>query len=138
MVALNRSDSHSAGAWTDGVQYVALYDDECGLCRWAANWIKAHDPASLILCLPLQTPGLLERFSINRAEAVRQIQVISRAGEVQAGADGALWVIAQLPGYGWLALFNWLTPFRIIARLVYRQIATRWAGDGCQNGRCHP
>ncbi len=138
MVTLRRSDSNSdsAGIFADGVQYVALYDGECSLCRYAAGWIKAHDPLSLIEYRPLQTPGLLERFSIGRAEALKEMQIISRAGEVRAGADGALWVISQLPGYSWLALVNRFPPFKAIARLVYRQIAIRRAGDGCRSQMC--
>ena len=120
-----------------GRQFLLLYDAECGLCQWTQKWVEAHDPAGLVDARPLQTPGLLGRLSIREEDALREIHVISRSGELRVGADAVLWLVSQLPGYRWLAILNRSRAVRKIARLTYREIAKRRARQDCQEGQCH-
>ncbi len=120
-----------------GCGFLLLYDAECGLCRWTQRWIDAHDPAGSVDARPLQTPGLLGRLSINEEDALREIHVIARSGELRVGADAVLWLVSELPGYHWLATLNRSRAVGRIARFIYRQVAKRRARRDCPEGNCH-
>ena len=134
---LRRQPLQMAEALDAGRNFLLLYDAECGLCQWTQRWIDAHDPAGLVDARPLQTPGLLGRLSISEEDALREIHVISRSGELRIGADAVLWLVSQLPGYHWLAALNRSRAVGKIARLIYRQIAKRRARHDCPEGKCH-
>ena len=120
-----------------GRDFLMLYDADCPLCKWTQEWVDARDPAGLVDAKPLQTPGLLRQLLISEEDALREIHVIARSGELRVGADAVLWLVSQLPGYNWLATLNRSLAVRKIARLIYRQVAKRRARRDCPEGNCH-
>jgi predicted DCC family thiol-disulfide oxidoreductase YuxK len=117
-------------------ELLLLYDGECGLCRASAAWLRARDRRRRLVLVPLQTPGVLDRLGIDRGEAMRAMQAISRQGERRSGADAMIWAVSLLPGYRWLALAWRVAPLRPLGRWLYRQVALRRPRARCASGVC--
>ena len=125
---------------------VLLFDGTCGICTRTAHWVRAPDPGRRILVLPNQTPGLTERYGLNRDEVDRSAWLIEAGGGRWEGA-AALNRIARVIGgrWAWLAAPYALPPARWVEERVYRWIAdhrrclARWGvTPECERpgGRC--
>ncbi len=67
-----------------------------------AAWLRARVPASRVLVLPSQTPGVIERFGISRAEADRALQAVTPDGRRYAAAAAVNAILRELGGRWWL------------------------------------
>jgi len=88
-----------------------------------------------VLALPNQTPQLIERYGLTRADVDREVWAIDAEGHKFAGAAAFNRVLQELGGT-WAALgtIYRFAPARWLEDLVYRWIAThrpllsRWWG----------
>lgn len=113
-----------------------LFDGLCPLCRRSVAWLRQRDRRHALHCLPLQTEGVLDALGIPLADAMGRMQAVSRDGERRQGADGVLWAVAQLPGWGWIRLLHSIPGAMPVARAIYRQIARRRAREECDGYSC--
>ncbi len=72
-----------------------------------AAWLRARVPASRVLVLPSQTPGVIERFGISRAEADRALQTVTADGRRAAAAAAVNTILREMGG-----------PWRLAARVA--------------------
>ena len=72
--------------------------------------MRARDPANRVLALPSQTPGLIERIGLSRADADRVAWAVDSSGRLYAAGAAINRVLVELPGWRWLALVAWLPP----------------------------
>lgn len=88
------------------------------------RWIRAHDPAGRVLALPSQTPGILDRYGLTRAQANCNAWTIEPNGRERAGAAAINRVLEELGGV-WksLAAAYRLPPFRWLEDRLYRWVA---------------
>lgn len=87
-------------------------------------WLRARDAAGRVLALPNQTPALIERAGLTRAQVDRAVWVIDRDGRRYAAARATNLVLAQLGGgWRWLARLYHLPPLGWAEELGYRWFA---------------
>jgi predicted DCC family thiol-disulfide oxidoreductase YuxK len=102
-----------------------IYDGICGLCQKSVAWLKERDKHGRLAFVPLQAPGILERFAIPHEEAMQHLHAINQKGRKRKGADAVLWAVSLLPRYRWLRLL-WIVPGALpLSRWVYKQVAKR-------------
>ncbi len=70
-----------------------------------------------MLALPNQTPGVLRRFGLTRAQVDRSAWVIDAAGRYDEGAAAVNRILAELGGF-----------WSVLSR-IYRLPAVRWIED---------
>lgn len=68
------------------------------------EWVHARDPAGRVLALPNQTPGLLARTGLTRAQVNASAWVIDRQGRRYAGAAAINRTLRELGGWRALAI----------------------------------
>jgi predicted DCC family thiol-disulfide oxidoreductase YuxK len=73
--------------------------------------------------LPNQVPGLREALRLSKADVDRAAWAITAAGERFAGASAVNRVLAELPGWRWLARLYAVPPLRWLEDIVYQWIA---------------
>ena len=61
--------------------------------------MRARAPANRVLALPNQTPGLIERLGLTRAEVNRAAWAFDADGRRWVGAAAINRVLAELPGW---------------------------------------
>ncbi|HVC34110.1 MAG TPA: DCC1-like thiol-disulfide oxidoreductase family protein [Chloroflexota bacterium] len=88
------------------------------------RWVRAHDKAGRVLALPNQTPGILQRYGLTRAQVDREAWAIDASGRETAGAAAINRVLAALGGvWALLAATYRLPPVCWIEDRVYRWVA---------------
>ena len=85
--------------------------------------MRRRDPAGRVLALPNQSPGLLARTRLSRAEVDREAWVIDRAGRRYAGAAAINRTLAELGRWRPAARLYALPGIRQAEDLVYRWFA---------------
>ena len=102
---------------------LVLYDDDCGFCRWAVTVAGRLDAYGRLEPVALQTPGVLERFGIPRAEAERALHVVAPDGSVYKAGDALRVMVSKLP-WVWPLRFLWRVPgFSWLAERTYFLVA---------------
>lgn len=76
------------------------------------DWIRARDPAGRVLALPNQTPGLLARTGLTRAQVDASVWVIDRTGHRYAGAAAINRTLRELGAWRAVAALSALPPVR--------------------------
>jgi predicted DCC family thiol-disulfide oxidoreductase YuxK len=77
-----------------------------------------------VLAIPNQTPGTLERYSLTRIEADREVWAIDPTGRKWAGAAAVNRVLEELGGmWKWLAALYRLPPMRWLEDRIYAGVA---------------
>jgi predicted DCC family thiol-disulfide oxidoreductase YuxK len=105
-----------------------LYDDDCGLCRWTADRLRAMDRRRRLELIPLQHAGRhAERPELARLAAggtlTEQIHVVRDDGRIRAGGAAMLEILDALPGGRILRPWTRLPGVARIVEAVYRRIA---------------
>jgi predicted DCC family thiol-disulfide oxidoreductase YuxK len=95
---------------------LVIFDGWCGVCTRCVDWVQARDTSGRLLVLPNQTPGLLERTGLTRADVDRAVWVITRTGRRYEGAAAINRALRELGGW------------RHVAGL-YRVPGVRWCED---------
>jgi len=114
-----------------------------------AAWVHTRDAAGRVLALPSQTPGILARTGLTRAQAARSAWAIDRSGQRYAGAGAINRVVAELNDPFWPALAKLyrLPPLRLGEERIYYWVAvhrglfSRWGTTpACQlpGAACEP
>jgi predicted DCC family thiol-disulfide oxidoreductase YuxK len=98
--------------------------------------VRERDAAGRVLAMPNQTPGLIERHGLTRADADRTVWTIDQEGTALSGAAAVNRVLSELPR-PWPRVANLyrLPPLAWLERAVYglvarnRSLLSRWWGD---------
>ncbi len=129
----------SERAHSPAQQDVLIYDGDCGVCQWAASWLKRRDKAHRMAILPFQEidpadywPGLTVQ------ECARVVQFISAEGRRFTAARAMFEALRRLPfPWSWLAAL--LIPFSPVFEPLYALFArhrfrvSAWLGlDACR------
>lgn len=86
--------------------------------------MRARDRAGRVLALPNQTPGILRRYGLTRAQADRTAWAIDASGRIYSGAAAVNHVLAVLGNpWRWLAALYRLPPLRWLEDRLYRWVA---------------
>lgn len=100
-----------------------LYDGDCGICQWTADWLRKHDHAHRLRIVPFQTidpaaiaPGL------TREECAQAVQLITADGRRFRAARAVFETLRLLPPpWQWLGTF--CAPFSPLFEPIYHLIA---------------
>lgn len=124
---------------------ILLFDDECGVCRRIAHWVKksAHEPSG--------KPSLIERPIGDDPEALRllnpgldiwdayaTIHLLMPDGSMKLGGEAVAEVLRNLPQTRWFAscfsvsIFG-LRPFQAILDVAYSILADVRPLFGCES-----
>jgi predicted DCC family thiol-disulfide oxidoreductase YuxK len=80
-----------------------LFDGTCGFCTRTARLVVERAGGDRVTALPNQTPGLLERHRISRADADRWVWAVAPSGRRWRGAAAVATVLREMGG-GWRVL----------------------------------
>jgi predicted DCC family thiol-disulfide oxidoreductase YuxK len=124
---------------------ILLFNDECGVCRSIASWVKkqaqAGSGATSIVVRPIgQDPD--ELLSLNQGlniwDAYATIHVLMPDGSMKLGGEAVAEVLRHLPSTRWFAwtfaisVFG-VRPFQAILNLAYAILADVRPVFGCES-----
>jgi hydroxyacylglutathione hydrolase len=118
--------------------YQVLYDGQCEICQAFVSWLGTLDYDNETSCIPITVevlPTIDSRLNIE--ECLRQLHVVTPAGEIYVGWD-AVTCLARLFPPTWLIgiLGQWFF-FRSLGHLLYQFVATnRYSLSKCRGGAC--
>jgi len=124
---------------------ILLFNDECGVCRSIASWVKkqaqAGSGATSIVVRPIgQDPD--ELLSLNQGlniwDAYATIHLLMPDGSMKLGGEAVAEVLRNLPSTRW---FTWtftisvfgVRPFQVILNLAYAILADVRPVFGCES-----
>jgi predicted DCC family thiol-disulfide oxidoreductase YuxK len=97
--------------------------------------VRKRDKAGRVLVLPNQTPDLIEKYGLTRADVDWALWTVAPDGSRWSGAAGVNRALQELgSGWSWLAALYELRLFHWIEDRVYRWVAehrswlSRWFG----------
>jgi predicted DCC family thiol-disulfide oxidoreductase YuxK len=73
-------------------------------------WVRARDRAGRVLALPNQTPALIARLGLTRADVDRAAWAIDRGGRRYCAAAAVNRVLAELPRWWFVARLAGVPP----------------------------
>ena len=124
---------------------ILLFNDECGVCRSIASWVKkqaqAGSGATWIVVRPIgQDPD--ELLSLNQGlniwDAYATIHLLMPDGSMKLGGEAVAEVLRHLPSTRWFAwtfaisVFG-VRPFQAILNLAYAILADVRPVFGCES-----
>ena len=124
---------------------VLLYNDECGVCRSIASWVKrqvqAGSNTNPIVVRPIgQDPEELPALNqdLNIWDAYATIHLLMSDGSMKLGGEAVAEVLRNLPSTRW---FTWtftisvfgVRPFQVILNLAYAILAEVRPIFGCES-----
>jgi predicted DCC family thiol-disulfide oxidoreductase YuxK len=124
---------------------VLLFNDECGVCRSIAGWVKkqvqAGSSATAIVVRPIgQDPEELRALNqdLNIWDAYATIHLLMPDGSMKLGGEAVAEVLRNLPSTRW---FTWtfafsvfgVRPFQSILNLAYTILADVRPVFGCES-----
>jgi predicted DCC family thiol-disulfide oxidoreductase YuxK len=110
-----------------------LFDAGCVKCVRLAYWLEPGLNRRGYLIAPLQEPWVGRCLSLDVAELLKEVRLLTASGRLYGGAE----VVAVLAG-----MFSWGMPIRWLTRWpagrrgldkLYRWLASR---RGCDGGEC--
>jgi predicted DCC family thiol-disulfide oxidoreductase YuxK len=124
---------------------VLLFNDECGVCRSIAGWVKKQVQAgagtTYIVVRPIgQDPEELRALNqgLNIWDAYATIHLLMPDGSMKLGGEAVAEVLRDLRGTGWFAwtfgisVFG-IRPFQLILNLAYAVLADVRPVFGCES-----
>ena len=124
---------------------ILLFNDECGVCRSIASWVKkqaqAGSGATSIVVRPIgQDPD--ELLSLNQGlniwDAYATIHLLMPDGSMKLGGEAVAEVLRHLPATRWftgtfaISVFG-IRPFQAILNLAYAILADVRPVFGCES-----
>jgi len=124
---------------------ILLFNDECGVCRRIANWVKkqvhAGSGAPSLVVRPIgQDPEELQALNqgLNIWDAYATIHLLMPDGSMKLGGEAVAEVLRNLPNSRW---FTWTfairifgaRPFQAILNLAYAILADVRPVFGCES-----
>ena len=142
---MNRPATRSSLQPENNRKPVLLFDDECGVCRHIASWVRklAKDKSgrSSILDRPIGNDPA-ELLTLNPGldiwDAYATIHVVMPDGSMKLGGEAVAEVLRSLPETRWftwifaLSIFG-LRPFQAILNLAYTVLADVRPIFGCES-----
>jgi predicted DCC family thiol-disulfide oxidoreductase YuxK len=124
---------------------ILLFNDECGVCRTIANWVKnqahAESGTTSIVVRPIgQDPEELRALNqdLNIWDAYAKIHLLMPDASMKLGGEAVAEVLRKLPGTRW---FSWtfaisvfgVRPFQALLNLAYAILADVRPVFGCES-----
>jgi predicted DCC family thiol-disulfide oxidoreductase YuxK len=124
---------------------ILLFNDECGVCRTIANWVKkqvqARSGTPSIVVRPIgQDPEELRALNqnLNIWDAYATIHLLMPDGSMKLGGEAVAEVLRNLPSNRW---FTWtfaisvfgIRPFQAMLNLAYVILADVRPVFGCES-----
>ncbi len=97
-------------------------DGACGLCQSSQRWCEAHDREGRVRFIDFRTSDD-DDLPLRRSAHDTSMWVRDRDGSLLEGFAAWRRIMAELPGWRWLARLAWLPPFTLIGPPLYRLIA---------------
>ena len=107
---------------THGRALEVWYDGQCPVCRASRDWCAARDPEGRLEFRDVRAVAEAE-LPVSRADAESSMWVRGDDGELAAGFAGWRRILAELPGWRWLARVSGTPPLRWLGPPVYRLVA---------------
>lgn len=86
--------------------------------------MRARDRAGRVLVFPNQTPGLIERFGLIRAQVDLELWAVDRGGRRWSGAAAVNRTLRELGGiWGWIGAAYRFPPLGWLENRGYRWVA---------------
>ncbi|MBS1807219.1 MAG: DUF393 domain-containing protein [Acidobacteria bacterium] len=103
-----------------GQQGYLLFDGDCGICSWSAEWITKIDRRQLFVVQPYQSfaERELAEFDITYEQCDKKLHVISRHGKVYRGALGLNYFLWQYLPWSVLVFFIYALPVLLLFELL--------------------
>ena len=124
---------------------ILLFNDECGVCRSIANWVKKQvetgSGARSIVVQPIgQDPEELRALNqdLNIWDAYATIHLLMPDGSMKIGGEAVAEVLRHLPSTRWftgtfaIGVFG-IRPFQAILNLAYAILADVRPVFGCES-----
>lgn len=106
--------------------YLLIYDGMCRLCTAATDLARRLDQYNLVEMIPAHEVDLASLPApVSRDDLLREIHLLSPAGELFRGADAVAVLSGLLPRTRLVGAFLRLPLIRNLARPLYRAIARR-------------
>ncbi len=103
-----------------------LFDGDCGICTWSSELAKRMDIQGQFTIEPYQmfAESELLKFGFGYEQCSKKLQVITRRGQVYAGAMGVNYFLWQRPVFRLLIILIYVLPLLLLVELIgYRLIA---------------
>jgi predicted DCC family thiol-disulfide oxidoreductase YuxK len=76
-----------------------LYDENCGLCRWSADKLRAWDTRRRLAFAAIQSPrGAELLYAVPEAQRLDSIHAVTPDERVWSGGQAVRVILAELPG----------------------------------------
>jgi glyoxylase-like metal-dependent hydrolase (beta-lactamase superfamily II)/predicted DCC family thiol-disulfide oxidoreductase YuxK len=118
--------------------YRVLYDGQCEICQAWVSWLNALDQENKTVRLPISAEVLSVVDSrLQMDECLRQLHVVSPAGEILVGWDAVACLARLFPATWLIGVLGQRFPFRSAGRLLYGFVAkNRYSLSKCRGGAC--
>jgi predicted DCC family thiol-disulfide oxidoreductase YuxK len=105
---------------------VLIYDEDCPICRKAAQWVERNKRGDALELLPCKAEEVRSRFpSMEETVCMRAMQLILPDGRVLSGEKALPEVITKLRRYHWVAWLFRLPGAGVLSHALYRWFAGR-------------
>ena len=118
--------------------YRVLYDGQCEICQAFVSWLRALDEYDKTFCIPITGEVLPTIDSrLNLEECLRQLHVVTPAGEIYVGWDAVTCLARLFPSTWLIGALGQSFLFRNLGDLLYRFVASnRYSLSKCRGGAC--
>jgi predicted DCC family thiol-disulfide oxidoreductase YuxK len=99
------------------------YDGRCPLCRASRDWCAARDSDGRLEFRDFGAATDAEELPVTPADAEASMWVLGADGALAAGFAGWRRILAELPGWRWLARVSGAPPLRWLGPPLYRLVA---------------
>lgn len=120
-----------------GQRSTMLFDGDCGICTWCADFVMRLDLGRHFYVEPFQRvpEAEIQRFGIDYAGCARRLKVITPSGKVRSGAFAVNHVFLHYFPWNLLVVALYLVPPLLLVEIgVYELVArnrtrlSRWLG----------
>ncbi|MCI0623767.1 MAG: DUF393 domain-containing protein [Acidobacteria bacterium] len=120
-----------------GKRAYMLFDGDCGICTWFADWAMRTDVRRRFYVEPYQRvpESETQRFGISHADCARRLQVISPRGRVYRGAFAVNYFFIHYFPWSLLVIVLYAVPVFLLLEVIgYSIVAknrtrlSRWLG----------
>lgn len=106
-------DEHATEVW---------YDGGCPLCRASRAWCEGRDRDGRLVFRDIRSVDD-GKLPVDRAAAEASMWIVDPEGRLARGFSGWRAIMAQLPGWRWIARLTGVPPLRWLGPPVYRLVA---------------
>lgn len=120
-----------------GKRNYLLFDGDCGICSYSAEWAKKQDRSGEFIIEPYQRfpEHELIRLGLTYEDCAREVQVVSGRGRVYGGAIAVNYFLLKRFPWMLLVILIYAIPALLLLEVIgYRLVArnrhrvSRWLG----------